>query len=494
MFKRYVFNNRLPGNMMIYDEYTFQKLVFSLPLIKPKGKGILELNEVSVENYYQIIKGLLDVEPGFYGVAYFYENNISLMDELGITYWRELEKIIQIIGYSKFKSVDGGNGVLIIGGISAREFIDKESKLLKNRLDMYLNYRFKLPEDTIEYLMESFYEKSNVDEESIDKVERPDMPISTTVSDSFNKVENSNSIRMTVKTNYEQPQASDKHHKNKDTGPVEILPKHIKKIGTFDELKEKLSKPIYTMAEFKRMLSSSYPQMKITSYMLNEIGYSCTNNLLFDSNKYRNLSDAIDSFLLNRNILNVSDFKVMGNSRVDARVKALESSYRLLYLNDKKMITERKLLDGGITPMMFREFLRKVKEMVEVDEYFTLPQLIKVGLEDELLESGFDLFFYNRIIQNDDDFYSLVIDDQMIFLMHGRRISKRPSVAGFIKSVMSFKKVTLSEMHRILEERYGLELDTDKLDKKLQNSELSYSPILQTIYEDRKTMLDDIYS
>ena len=125
-----------------------------------------------------------------------------------------------------------------------------------------------------------------------------------------------------------------------------------------------------------------------------------------------------------------------------------------------------------------------------IHQVFTISSIRQDGFSHPLDDLGFDDWFYS----------SVLLEDRAHFAysrMGGARLFRKGcDTISFVDMlrwiVEAHQKVDIYELCTLLEERYGIEIRKDKLTYMIQNTDMYYDAIMETVYMDYDTYFEEV--
>lgn len=446
LITKYIQENNLSEKFLITSERSLSNNIDRLSAIR-QTSGLFRYYDISiVDDYKDELINLFDGEDGIYGIEYFYDLDSSLMEAIDIRNSSELANLVKQIGYDKFpriKKIERQSQVWI-GDITPETFY-------KNLLMKFDN---KSLDNLMEYIQVNY--KLNID-----------------------------SVKSLVTTNYKEYV-----HDNIVSFFVE-LPKDVK---FYDECKKKLNRSIYSFDMISYVIKAIDPTVDVTPQLLAKLDFYERGSVVVNK-KFSKQQDAIDSYLLDRDYVSADDIAQYHSRSINSEVYSLELSHDLLKISDNKYMTISKFESAGFSKNDITEFLNKIKGFVKVGQFFSWKTLMDDGFDSPLImRTGFNQDFFERLIFTMDNVRTIQTRVP-IFVMSENRPSESSilPLSDLFEQIMNKDSENIDEFSDYLKDRYGLDLDIDKIVAKVRDSNLEYSAEMKKIYKNEKCMLDNIY-
>lgn len=252
------------------------------------------------------------------------------------------------------------------------------------------------------------------------------------------------------------------------------------------ELKELLTKPIYSLDEVKAILvKHEYSNIDdiVTKNNMYKIGYKIRSSYIlrkdYDSVEeyYTQLAKTKD-FISNENIITSSTYS--------ASIKRVEKNYDIILISDKEFITYKKLSELGINKEIISKFCVDVYSIFKNISYFTVYNIKSMVDTSWIEDNGFDDIFYECLVETIDNIKYLRINNQKIYSF----IDDNVEVEDIINEFMVEESIYVDELIDDIKEKYGIDVSSDKL----IYSDKFYSRELNKLYLNKECYYKEVYN
>lgn len=168
----------------------------------------------------------------------------------------------------------------------------------------------------------------------------------------------------------------------------------------------------------------------------------------------------------------------------------LKSQRAIIEFEPKQYISSRRLQANGITLGILEDYCVSVCKAVRPGTYFTVTSLQKEGFTHPLDELGFDDWFYGSVlVENREHLSYQKVGGTRVFYRGKARIQ----MADFLRWLVEAEgRIDIYDLQETLEQQYGIMLRHNKLIEMIQNSDLYYDAIMELVYIDYDTYLEEI--
>ncbi|WP_386086062.1 sigma factor-like helix-turn-helix DNA-binding protein [Weissella cibaria] len=389
---------------------------------------------------------LLNVEPGLYGIDFFFDSDAELMNKLRVLNASELANLYKRLGFDKFNNLNNilRQSQVMVKIDSKNDFIvrliyDFDKKPLDNLIDFFSDsYGLKKP--TMRALLLNDYREFITNEIIVSNVSLPMDPM------------------------------------------------------FYIDAKALLTKQFYERKEFDSIIENIDSTVTGTSLLYKKLGYvERGQNGILIREEYRTTQNAIDSMLFEDDVLDLSKFYDKKNRYIKFRIYDAELKHELIQFSEEKYLTGNYLTSKGISKQMLNDYVQKVLEYVPFNSFFTFKTLIDSGFEHELLNLGFNDIFYERLIFTAPDIRMLKTVGN-VFVKPEETENYTPGLADFVKYIIGDStSIDVDDLIYEINHVYGVQVTQERVLEKFYSSDLIYSSEMRKVYVSQSAMLDDIY-
>lgn len=257
-----------------------------------------------------------------------------------------------------------------------------------------------------------------------------------------------------------------------------------------EKLKTILNKPIYTISELKDIFKTNdignYDEV-INGRNMHELGYKIRSSYVL-RNDISTIEEYIKSLTSTQNFIRNDNFLL--NSTYFTMMKRIEKNFDMIFISNKEYITIKKLNELGIFKDDILNFCYSVKENFCDEEYFTLNNIREKIIIEKLDDFGFNDIFLESIISNIDGVYTLKISGSRVFSM-----KNDINVKNFVLDMIGGRTgVLLDELKDEIFDKFGLNVEIEKLKSVIINTELYYNEFLNKVYQNKDYYYEEVYS
>ncbi|MRG85973.1 hypothetical protein [Salinibacillus xinjiangensis] len=442
-FNEYIIKNNLPRNYLS-DESSLRGISDRCQLsIKGKGNTYRYYDfEVITNEAIGILKELIEVEPGVYSMRKIFSENPEIMNEFDIRTEHELHNL-----YRRMIDVDGviynRMPEFTIGNVTKREFL----------VELFKEYS-PIPLKEFAEFVEEVYGL------------RQDSLTSFILSNLNNYI-----YEDVIKTDY-----------------IELSDEE------YYQLKNLLTRPIYTMEEIKKLGSSithDFGESFINNMTLSKVGYQIRSNFVL-SNIFNSVDEYFRNMILSQDYFVNEHLPVYQTQSFKVVIYNLEKNFEIFKIETDIYITFKKLSHAGISLDDIMDYKRALLEFIEEDEnkYFTLLSIREEGFEHPLDDLGFPNTFYERLIWAFEEFRAVQTSTGYIL----KKTDGILSLREFLYDYVSERRVVkLEGLIDEIKDIYGIFLDTTKVIYSLKQTDVFYSEEMFKFYIDKEDFYEEVY-
>ncbi|MDK6863077.1 hypothetical protein QP358_02840 [Nosocomiicoccus ampullae] len=254
-------------------------------------------------------------------------------------------------------------------------------------------------------------------------------------------------------------------------------------------LKPKLDKIFYSKVEITKLLKSH--ELDYSSYILSKLGYHIYKNLVYKK-KYLNGYRAFLEYIKNKDEFRLDTIELHGQSEFMHFIYRAEMNRELVSINKGVYLTRGFLEESGLQREMIDTFVNNVYSFVASKKYFSYRQLLDEGFTDELIDHGFDDYFYERLLTSSDKFFAVTRNTPVIFI--DEKEDNR-DVASFIEHELLNNEsgISIIDFKEYLMTKYHTEFEIDRLIGIIKRGTCFYSNKLEKVFHNSDDFLKKIY-
>lgn len=395
------------------------------------------------------LQTLFDVPDGVYGIEYFYDSNIDLMNVLEIYDATELANLFKKIGYKNFDRLNDivRQSQVYIGSVANNDS-SKEAFYLS-----ILNHFDGHPlEEVAKYLFDNYSIHQGT--------------ALSYLGSHFSQFIQFGIIEMD-------------HHLPDDD-------------DFYEKLSEVLYKPIYTFDQAQEIVKNIDEDVALTANVVVKAGYDDRGSSIVRAD-FITVDSALESLWLNSDYVFNSEVKKSHSITFTQKLYNLELSHDLIRIDSERYMSIKKFEKSGVRKSDIQDFIDEVLDFVKQGEYFTWVSICEQGFHSEFIDrTGFDDYFYDRLISTSEH-VDTINTVKKVYIYGMNNDNKKPKLTDFIEQKLNVKKIDIDDFLTDIQDEFGLELPKSTVIEKLKSSPLSFSSEMNKIYIDEDTMYKDIY-
>lgn len=400
-----------------------------------------DFNSLSDESIDQL-KELIILNDGFYSTEYLFRNNRQLMNELDIRNENELHNIL------KLKIDDNDNNVYFLRMPNFLvEYRDKDEFIV----DKIREYSPILINDFIDVLYEEYGHKKTTM-----------LSYLTTNFTSY------------IKDGYF------------DIDTMSLSEEEI------SVLRNKLTKDIYSLDEVREILESNGyedAKMVLTNRNFNKLGYKLRGSYVIKS-EYGRIYGYFDNKIENESVIKL-DESIIKIGAIYNAINYYCKQLKIFKLSNNIFITDKKLLQLGITKQDLEQFIGKIREKFYDKDYFSVNNVTN-EIDCSIFENiGLSESFIDDLISNLDDIKTLRINNNRLYSFSKYSLS----ITEFMYDMVNkYSSISLEDLEKEIAINYQISVPFDKLRGYLYSTDIFYSDILEKIYSDKNNYYEEVYN
>ena len=262
----------------------------------------------------------------------------------------------------------------------------------------------------------------------------------------------------------------------------------------FNRMQAVLDRDFYTIQTVKRLYKREFPhsdESLINPYTLKTLGfrvysgYIVKNTHLSAAAYFRSLlttDDIVDARNISKSIQSVVAYS--------SELYSLRAEYRIVEFSPLQYINIRRLNEVGITTDDFESYCKTVAHNYERGEYFTITSLRRDGFTHKMDDLGFNEWFYSSVLLEDRKHFSYQRIGGTRLFLRGKSGANLGDMLVWL--LEKHQKIDFYDLIDLLEDRYGIVLPKEKLLTIIDNTELYYDTIMETVYIDYNTYFEEI--
>ena len=400
-----------------------------------------DFNSLSDESIDQL-KELIILNDGFYSTEYLFRNNRQLMNELDIRNENELHNIL------KLKIDDNDNNVYFLRMPNFLvEYRDKDEFIV----DKIREYSPILINDFIDVLYEEYGHKKAT--------------MLSYLTSNFNSY---------IKDGYF------------DIDTMSLSEEEI------NVLRNKLTKDIYSLDEVREILETNGyedAKMVLTNRNFNKLGYKLRGSYVIKS-EYGRIYGYFDNKIENESVIKL-DESIIKIGAIYNAINYYCKQLKIFKLSNNIFITDKKLLQLGITKQDLEQFIGKIREKFYDKDYFSVNNVTN-EIDCSIFENiGLSESFIDDLISNLDDIKTLRINNNRLYSFSKYSLS----ITEFMYDMVNkYSSISLEDLEKEIAINYQISVPFDKLRGYLYSTDIFYSDILEKIYSDKNNYYEEVYN
>ena len=262
----------------------------------------------------------------------------------------------------------------------------------------------------------------------------------------------------------------------------------------FQRLKDVLLDEYYTIQDVQRIYLREFPGADISlinPYTLKTLGFRVYSGYVV-RNSYASAVDYFNQLLTSQDVVDMREYpkSIQSIGAYSSEMNRLRQAREIVEFGPHQFIHIRKLNQFGVTRDTMEDYCRAVDRFVEHDGFFTVHSIVSDGFSHPLDDLGFDECFYAAILMEDRERFSYQ-------RMGGIRVFKTGTCKNIFVDMLTWLvgtagKIDIYDLQNLLENRYGIVLDKDKLVFIIRGTEMYYDVIMESVYIDYDAYFEEV--
>lgn len=388
------------------------------------------------------LKELIILNDGFYSTEYLFRNNKQLMNELDVRNEYELHNIL------KLKIDDNDNNVYFLRMPNFLvEYRDRDEFIA----DKIREYSPILINDFIDILYEEYGHKKTT-------------------------------MQAYLASNF-TPYIKDGYF---DIETISLSEEEI------SLLQNKIVKDIYSLDDVKEILETNGyedAKMMLTNRNFNKLGYKLRGSYVIKS-EYGRIYGYFDNKIENETVIKF-DESIIKIGAIYNAINYYCKQLKIFKLSNNIFITDKKLLELGITKQDLEQFIENIREKFYEKDYFSVNN-VTTEIDCSIFENiGLSESFIDDLIFNLDDIKILRINNNRLYSFSKYSLS----ITEFMYDMVNkYSSISLEDLEKEIAINYQISVPFDRLRGYLYSTDIFYSDILGKIYSDKNNYYEEVYN
>lgn len=259
-------------------------------------------------------------------------------------------------------------------------------------------------------------------------------------------------------------------------------------------LREVLSGDYYAIRDVERIYLREFPgadPSRIDPYTLKTLGFRVYSSYVVRGT-YASAVDYFNFLLTSRDVVDMRDHPagIQNIVAFKSEMYRLRQEREIVEFGPYKFIHIRRLAQYGVTRETLEDYCRAVQRFTEQSLFFTVRSIVAEGFSHPLDELGFDEYFYAAVLTEDRERFSYQRMGGTRVFVNGRKSDIFKDMLFWL--VGTAGRMDIYELRDLLEDRYGIALDKDKLIAVIRETDMYYDVIMQAVYIDYDTYFEEV--
>lgn len=262
----------------------------------------------------------------------------------------------------------------------------------------------------------------------------------------------------------------------------------------YDRMQSVLNRTYYLISDIKRIYLREFPgadASQINPYTLKTLGFRVYSNYVI-KNQYSGASAYFDEMLTGDDVVDGREFEkgLCYISAYNSELAKLKRERVITEYLPHQYINIRRLNACGITALMLNEYCDAVYRFADHRSFFTIASLRGEGFTHPLDDLGFDDWFYSSLLLEDREHFSCS-------RMGGARLFRKGKGSIDFEDMLrwiveTYQRMDVYDLCALLDERYGIVIQKEKLIAIVRNTDMYYDAIMEAVYIDYDTYFEEV--
>lgn len=260
-------------------------------------------------------------------------------------------------------------------------------------------------------------------------------------------------------------------------------------------IKAKLVEPVYPVEEFvikAKQVNPSFTELDVKKEIISKVGYQMDNRFVIEK-QLVSIDEYLYGIIFNDSYFQIPKKPIFQTPYVKRKIDNYENDFKLLKVEEENglYITNKSLLNGGITKQDLIHYKKSVEGFVGEGEFFSLHSIAKNNFYHELEEYGFEDIFYESILMRPGKLKYLKIAEQNVFV----KTKKEVTIHDFISILFgNDKSINVDDLIGRIHSVIHISINYNSAVKLMKNTEYYYSHELHKLYKNKENYFQDIYN
>lgn len=255
-------------------------------------------------------------------------------------------------------------------------------------------------------------------------------------------------------------------------------------MAELERMRAVLENDFYTVNDVKRIYLREFPNADVrlvNAYTLKTMGYRVYSGYVI-RNTYSSAVAYFREMLTSKDIVDIGKFpkELLSTVAFTTELAKLKRAYEIIEFLPYQYINIRRLNSVEITKKILCQYACEVAEFVGRGEYFTIFSLKNGGFISDLDSLGFDDCFYGSLLAEEHNKFSYrKMGKTKVFVKGNYDISLKSFIIYLLNAE---EKIDIYDLVDLLEEKYYVKTDKDKILTLIKDTSLYYNSIMEKVY------------
>ncbi len=248
----------------------------------------------------------------------------------------------------------------------------------------------------------------------------------------------------------------------------------------------------FGLEEMKRAFRRQFPERcddVFTPSNLIDIGYRYLRNNLVVLEEIRCVEELIERLFFKNRVVDFSENEwILKYNGVYTILSQMKRSYSIVEFEKNKFVNIRELNKLGMNRALLEDYCEQVKKYVKKNA-FSVFYLQSSGFKHILDGFGFESYFYESVLKNNNAFKSTRYKGQTLFKQTNEKFSYSDLIVEIIEREGT---MDIYDIQQLLVDDYGVKMDLYNIRNFAKEGDLYYSDTMEKIYLDYDDFFEEI--
>lgn len=276
----------------------------------------------------------------------------------------------------------------------------------------------------------------------------------------------------------------------------ELLAKNVERKGFTEEealfIESRITGIYFEFEEMKSAFKRQFPERQenvFSTKNLMDIGYRTLKNNIVVLEEIKSVDELLERLFFKHRVVDFSENEwILKCSSVYTILSQMKKSYSIVEFEKNKFVNIRELNQIGLDKTLIMDYCEEVKKFIN-KRVFSVFYLQSSGFSHSLDDFGFETYFYESILKNNNAFRSARYRGQVLFKQTKDKVSYSDLIVEIVENEGA---IDIYDMQKLLMSDYGVKIDLYSIRNFAKEGDLYYSETMEKIYLDYDNFFEEI--